>query len=215
MKFKTTLFCLLFIGIANAQLLDFKNHIQAKYSVGTIAGANYQALSFSMEWHSKKKFGLLYNLDFINRDDNIKQVHAGVGTLLGPPIFGIGLISALTKDTIKSSDLDLGAGGILLGILMFILPDGVSYHFPVSNRLDLAPYLNFLGVDHVRDRNIPKNYFKYSASLGAKLSFITKSNISLGAFFEARGVAGYGWSVGGGLGIGYLFNSRNKSDLAQ
>ena len=206
------LLCFVFIAIIHffnySQLTDFKHHFQAKYSYGRVSNINYQALSFNLEWHSKKRFGLLYNLDFINRPDKIKQVHASVGTLLGPPILGIGILKAFTKDSIKSSDLDFGAGGIFIGIVMILLPDGVSYHFPISKNIDVAPYFNFLGVDYIRDRNLLNNYFKYSCSLGTKLNFITKSQITFSAFIEARGVASYGWSFGGGLGVGYAFNSR-------
>lgn len=196
-----------------AQLMNYKHHIQAKYSMGNVSGVNYSSLGFTLEWQTKRKIGFLYNLDFIHRQDNIRQVHASVGSLLGPPIFGIGLVTAFTKDSIRNSDLDFGAGGIAIGILIMLLPDGISYHIPLSYKLDLEPYVNFLGVDHVRDRNIPKNYFKYACSLGAKLNYWTNKRFTFSAYAETRGVASYGWSLGGGLGIGYSFNKRTKEEL--
>lgn len=206
-------FVLLVVGRAHAQLTDYKHHFQTKYSYGATNGTNYHALSFNLEWHSKRRIGLLYNLDFIARPDNIKQVHAGVGNLLGPPILGIGILTAFTKDTVRDSDLDYGAGGILLGILMILLPDGVSYHIPTSFRTDITPYVNFLGVDYIRDRNVHANYFKYGVSIGTKLNYWSKSNFTFSLFAEARGVASYGWSIGAGFGLGYAFNKRTRDEL--
>ncbi|MBI2257514.1 MAG: hypothetical protein HYU67_01275 [Flavobacteriia bacterium] len=196
----------------NAQVENYKNLFQTRYGVGLTNGNPVHVWSLNLEFHTKYKIGLLYNLDYIYRTDNIKQVHASVGSLLGPPIFGLGLINAFTKDTIKDNDLDFGAGGIAIGILMILLPDGISYHVPLSYRIDYSPYINFLGIDHVRDRNIPKNYFKYAFSIGNKISYTVANRVNLGFFIEARGTASYSWTYLAGASLGILFSKRKEGN---
>jgi hypothetical protein len=189
---------------AHAQLTEGDGHVFLKYSYGAVDSARYHNYSVSGEFFLNPYIGLNYNFDLMFRNDNIRQFHSSVGALVGPPLIVIGLISAASNsNNTDDSQFNLGALGALLGVLILIAPDGVSFHIPVSYKWDISPYANLLGIDFVRNKNTNHNTFKYAMSFGCKTTYLTYSHFTLNAFAETRKVAGMGWSFGGGFGIGY------------
>lgn len=191
---------------AFSQLSEQSGFVSFKYGAGIVDSAFYQSFSLNGEILLKHRFGLNYNLDFIIRNDKVFQIHAPAGILGGPILIGLGIASyssAGDSDGDGKKDSNFGALGIIGGILVLILPEGVSYHIPLSYRLDLAPYINILGIDFVRNNNTSKNYWRYATSFGAKLNFWQEDKMTFSTFLETRKVAGMGWSLGAGFGLGY------------
>jgi len=207
-KWKIALFLLFVTPTINAQLTVGDGHVFAKYSYGVVDTARFSNYSISGEYFVNEYIGLNYNFDLLFRNDNIRQFHSSVGALAGPPLILIGVIASAsnknnTNNNPNNSNFNLGPLGILLGVLILVAPDGISFHIPVSYRWDISPYANVLGLDFVRNKNTNINQFKYAMSFGVKTTYLTYSHFTLNSFVETRKVAGMGWSLGGGFGLGY------------
>jgi len=205
------LFALPFTG--NAQLTSNKAHIFVKYSYGKVDSSTFHLYSLSGEYLLNRYIGLNYNFDLMFRHDQLRQFHSSIGALAGPPLIAIGVFSAIASSSnTTNSTFNLGILGGLLGLAILIAPDGVSFHIPASYRWDISPYANVLGVDFIRDKNTNDTYFKYAMSFGAKTTYLHRDHFTLNAFAETRKVAGMGWSVGAGFGLGYTFAPRDNSE---
>lgn len=208
MKIIFTLTFLFILGINFSQLSECNHSFHFKMSLGKVDSASYQNFSIGGEWMIKKRFGLNYNFDFVHRNDQIYQLHSSAGLIAGPPLIGLGIISSIGK-TVSSGngDADLGALGVIGGILLLILPEGVSYHIPYRYNWDFAPYLNVLGVDFMKNNkpNVNKGYLRYAATAGLKVSYWNPKNYTFFSFIETRKTAGMGFAYGGGFGIGITF----------
>jgi hypothetical protein len=109
---------------ALTQLHDSPFHIQTRYGIGTVQQTVYVNYSLHGEYSLKNKIGLNYNFDYTIRKDSITQFHTSIGILAAPVLFGIGLTKSIDSDTTTK-----GTWGIIGGIILLVLPDGISYHF--------------------------------------------------------------------------------------
>lgn len=205
------LFLLLFVGFSSfGQLTSYKWHTFAKFSVGKIDSATYLNGGLSAEYMLFKHIGLNYNLEFQHRTDSYNHLHGSIGSVGGPVIFALGaakgILNAVDGDT--TNNTGIGALGMLAGILVFVLPDGVSYHIPIGYKGDLSPYFNFLGFDWVRNKRIGYSEFKYACSLGIRGTYMLSDRLTAIGFVETRKCAPTGWGIGGGIGLGYLFKIK-------
>lgn len=203
---KIILLFLLLQGSIFAQFTENTAHLWAKYSMGKVDSATYNNYSIGGEFILENRFGLNYNFDFIFRNDNIFQLHSSAGLLGGPALIGLGIISwaaAGDSDGDGQKDSNLGALGIIGGLIVLALPEGVSYHIPLHYNWDVAPYANILGIDWMKNKNSNERYWRYAASFGTKLTYWKPNHLTFSSFVETRKVAGMGWSIGGGLGVGF------------
>ncbi len=202
--FRNILFLLFtfWIYTTSAQLNDHKFHLSAKYSMGSVQSSRYSNYSLNGEI-LLKKIGLNYNFDYMVRRDSIRQFHATMGILGAPILFGIGLLNSADSDTTSS-----GAFGIIGGIILLVLPDGLSYHISPKYNWDIAPYANILGLDFVRDRRTNQRSIKYACSFGIKTTYLLHDMFTLSAFAETRQAAGNGWGFGAGIGLGVLLGTK-------
>jgi hypothetical protein len=196
----------------DCQVTNYRWHTFGKFSGGIIDTSRYFNGGLSAEYMLFKRIGLNYNLEFQKRTDHFNHIHASVGSLAGPPLILFGLISGLANSTNDSIDSDsvfeFGYLGTLLGLLITVLPDGVSYHFPIGYKWDVSPYANVLGVDWIWNRDIGYSEFKYSCSFGVKGTYLLNDRMTVLGFIETRKAAPTGWGIGAGIGLGYLFKVR-------
>lgn len=213
---KYSFFCLLIFilinFIAHSQLISKKGYLGAKYSFGFIDTATYLNTGITGEYILKNRIGLVYNLEFQKRSDNYKHIHGSIGSLGGPPLIFIGLLSGLSNSyndgTSSGSVFGLGYLGVLVGILVTVLPDGVSYHIPFRYNGDISPYANVLGFDYIWNKKMGYSEWKYGCSFGVKATYWHFSNWMLQGFVETRKTASTGWGLGLGLGASYSFGNR-------
>ncbi len=198
-----TLTFILFTQIVSAQLMDHKFHLYGRYGFGGVQNTSFSIVSLNAEILLKKNFGLNYNFDYQMRKDSINQFHTSMGILGAPVLFGIGLSNAVDGDSTSS-----GAFGILGGLLLLVLPDGVSYHYSPAYKWDLSPYANILGLDFIKDKKTEEFYLKYACSFGVKSTYIISDLITVTGFVETRQAARFGWGFGGGLGLGVLLGKK-------
>lgn len=187
----------------SAQLMDHKFHLYGRYGMGAVQNTSYNVVGLGAEILLKKSIGLNYNFDFQRRKDSINQFHTSMGILGAPVLFGIGLSKVTNGDTTSS-----GAFGILGGLLLLALPDGISYHFSPAYKWDLSPYANILGLDFIKDRKTNEFFLKYACSFGVKSTYIMNDLMTLTAYAETRQAARFGWGFGGGLGVGILIGKK-------
>lgn len=193
----------------NAQINAHKWHTYAKFSGGKIDSSTYLNGGLSAEYMVFKNIGFNYNLEFQHRSDNYSHLHGSIGSLGGPVIFALGAAAGLANLGTNNNS-NIGFWGMLAGVLVFVMPDGISYHVPVGYKGDIAPYANFLGFDWVRNKQLGYSEFKYACSFGVKGTYSINDRITALGFFETRKSAPTGWGIGAGFGVGYLFGIREK-----
>lgn len=151
-----------------------------------------------------KRFSLDGDLVF-SRD----YIHAGTG-LIGIPLGILALSSWTTSETLNDSftGLVVGVVGIVLGF------EHISYHIPVNNNLDIAPYVSFLRFKSAYQ------YDNYSDTtyIAEQMSFA--SGIQINKYFGRFILAPYAeYNIGYqdhipgynfGIYFGYYFKSRRQ-----
>jgi len=159
---------------------------------GSIKGITYDNFSVNGEWFaakSYKRFSLTYSIDYQIKSSGEKSVH----------FWG------------SSPFLFLILTGSPEAALLGLIPDGFSYHFPISSKVDLAPYANFLGFDYYWNKDQVTKGYNYATSFGIKASIWTESQWLLQGFVETKNVLPLGqggeWSGWGSeVGIGITYN---------
>jgi hypothetical protein len=196
---------LLFPLFVKSQIGSNNMYLYAKAGGGSVDTALFSNISFSGEYLVKPYLGLNYNFDFVHRNDSLFQFHSTLGPVAAPIVF----IS-------QFSFINLGNNvGAQLGIVLLalLIPDGVSFHIPYRYSYDFSPYVNILGFDYVKNKNTNQRNCRYAASFGFKASYCFGTNMTVMAYTETRKVSTMGWSLGGGIGIGYTFTSENIKNL--
>jgi hypothetical protein len=204
-----------FIALQNlsySQLTQKRGYVGFKSSFGFMDTSTYQNYGITGEYLFNNRIGLVYNFEYQNRSDKFKHIHASVGSLAGPPLLLIGLLSGISNaDEVSSGSVfSLGYFGALVGLLITVLPDGVSYHIPVGYNWDISPYANVLGIDYIWNKSIGYSKWKYACSFGVKSTYWHHNNWMLQGFLETRKVASSGWGVGLGIGAAYSFGNVQK-----
>jgi hypothetical protein len=208
---KRTLTLLLFIAFsigakAQLQLTDYKFHVYGRAGLGSVQSALFNSYSLNGEFIFKNKFGINYNFDYVSRQDDLRHFHMTMGLLGAPVLFGIGLGKTFAGDTTSS-----GAFGVIGGLILLVLPDGVSYHISPKDGWDISPYANILGLDFIKNRATGDEYLKYACSFGVKSTYLIKERFTVSGFLETRQAASFGWSFGGGIGIGAVLGKREAN----
>lgn len=201
-RFLIITIAILSAGFGKAQFRSDDTQFSAKYSYGTVGPARYSSYSLCAELFLGDHFSANYNFDLSYSTDGIRNLHTPLGLIAGPPLIALGMITS--RNETENSPFYLGKGGILLGFILLVAPDGFGIHIPIRNHVDISPYANVLGLDFIRDRNNGDHWIKYSCSFGGKISFLYKG-FSAFVFAEARKPARFEWMKGIGFGVGYYF----------
>lgn len=190
-----------------SQLSDKAGYVGWKSSYGFIDTSTYQNHGLTGEFIFSNRIGIIYNLEYQRRSNKFNHIHGSMGSILGPPLIVIGFLSNLSNDpndmNLTSSDFGLGYLGVALGIVMAVIPDGVTYHIPIRGNYDIAPYANFLGCDYIWNKQKSYSEWKYACSFGVKASYINYSDWVFQGFLETRKVASTNWGFGAGLSVAY------------
>ncbi len=187
---------------SSAQFRSDDTQFSAKYGFGRVGQARYSNYSLCAELFLGDHFSANYNFDLSYSTDGIRNLHTPLGLIAGPPLIALGMITS--RNETENSPFYLGKGGILLGFILLVAPDGFGIHIPIRNHVDISPYANILGLDFIRDRNNGDHWIKYSCSFGGKIS-VLQDNFSAFVFAEARKPAKFEWMRGIGFGVGYYF----------
>lgn len=202
------IFSFLLISVAGyswSQLTIQKWHINGEYGKGVRGGESYDLFGISAERIFDNRMGLIYNFEY-QSTNNYKQIHGAIGTIAGPPMIVLGLAMAATDENTNTN----GVGPLtsLLGALLLILPDGITYHFPIGYHGDIAPYANIIGVDYIWNKSIDYRKWKYAASVGIKASYYFSNQMVVSSYLESRKTLSFPFAFGAGVGLGYSFGAE-------
>jgi hypothetical protein len=192
--------------VVNAQLTQKSFRLEANGIFGTFGNSSYTGGQLGARWLISDRIGLRYNFDLLYRGNNHQHIHTPMGLVGGPILIAAGIGNALDKDSTSSS----GGLGILTGILLLALPEGISFHQALGDRFEVSPYANLLGIDFIRNRTTGDNRVKYAFSLGTQVSVHLFSKLTAQAFVETRKVAGVPWGFGAGIGLGWAMGMKQE-----
>ena len=209
--FRLFLFSLLFtLGFSfagNGQMDASKWQHYPKYSMGFAGKTFYANYGWTSEYQFQPKWTLNWNFEVQSRMDSILQLHGSMGLIGGPAFMGWAINKSWTPKGIGTS--------IVLGLMIMAIPDGISYHIPISYRWDISPYVNVLGFDFVPAiSDAGKNYLLYSASAGVRCSYWFADRFFAKAFIETRkaGFLEFNYGLGVALGWSVPLMKRSKFD---
>lgn len=191
------------LNLAHSQLSEKPFHLEAKYLGGNVDTSIYNGGSIGFEWRFHEYFGVNYNFDLLYKSNNLRHFHTTMGVIGGPMLIAAGFSNLFSADS-----TDITGFGIIGGILLLVLPDGVNFHLPLGYKWDISAYANVLGVDFIKDRKSSEKWIKYACSFGAKGVYSINENVTANIFIETRKTAGYRWGIGGGAGLGIAFGDR-------
>jgi len=212
MKITVLIITLVLSLSTRAQLTATRWHVYGKTSVGYMDSTDYLNIGGSAEYLFRSGWGLNYNLEYQNRGD-FHHIHGSMGSLVGPLLIISGIVYDAAFNPFGFTDgLSLSRWTTIGGLLIAILPDGISYHFPLNYHWDFAPYMNFLGVDYIWSKKWTYSEWKYALSLGGKFTYWNFNGLTLNSFIETRKVASAKWGLGLGVGVGYSFGTISDSD---
>ena len=123
------------------------------------------------------------------------------------------LLSLSTYKTFDGYTHKKGAYAAVAGLLVFILPDGVSYHWSPKYRWDIAPYANIFGLEFIKNHSNNTHFLKYACSFGVKSTYIYNDFFTFSAFTETRQALRFGWGFGGGIGVGMLLGHKKEATV--
>lgn len=202
---KIYLLLILVVSVSiRAQFTQKSFRLEANGVFGTFGKSPYSGGQIGARWLVSDRIGLRYNFDVLYRSKNHRHIHTPMGLVGGPILIAVGIGNALDKDSTSSS----GGLGILSGILLLALPEGISFHQALGDRFEVSPYANLLGIDFIRNRTSGNNSVKYAFSLGSQISVLLFSKLTAQAFVETRKVAGVPWGFGAGVGLGWAMGVK-------
>jgi hypothetical protein len=204
---QTILFLIVFTLTLNgfSQLNQKRFHVQTKVGFGTMNQLNYTQYGLTGEFITSKKVGLLYNFEQLNRGTQFKHIHTPMGLVGGPIVLVGGLAKAFDADTTTK-----GSFGIIGGLLLLALPDGLTYHQNIGYHMDLAPYVNILGIDFIKNKVEDNLKIKYACSAGVKATYLLSDKFTGSVFIETRKIAGIKPGIGAGIQLGYTWGSSQE-----
>lgn len=114
------------------------------------------------------------------------------------------LSSATGKDVDMSKGLTRGLG--ITGVILILIPEGLSYHIDMGKHLSISPYVNPLGLDYMGSDKIIGQKLALSYEVGSAVNFYFKNKRYLSPKIGLRGF--YGTPNNGyliGLNYGFYF----------
>lgn len=201
----TILTLTLFLQTAYSQLNSNRFLISGRFSGGLIQKDFYSTYGLSGEYIIKNKFGLVYNIDGISSKNGFR-LHSPIGLATGGILFYTGVKSLSDKDTEWYAKF-----GVIGGLILMAMPDGISYHQNIGYRWDISPYANLLGIEMTFDDNHDLDVVNYACSFGVKTSYLIKDNLFCSGYLETRKTGDYPWSLGIGGGFGFSIKHKEEA----
>ncbi len=203
MKYTFIIACLLAYSTTWGQLTQKSFRVEASGMFGTYGNSAYYGGSIGARWLISDRVGLRYNFDVLQLNNQTRHVHTPMGLVGGPILMATGFSRAFDGDSTTR-----GTFGIVSGLLLLILPEGLSYHQAIGSHFEVSPYANVLGIDFIRNTANNTSKVKYACSFGVQLTALTFSNLTVHGFVETRKAASVPWGFGGGIGLGWVVNRK-------
>lgn len=184
-----TLLIFLFPAKAKAQLYERGDFVIGPMYHNLRLGSNsalHQAYGLQASYFIHDRWSLEYSLAYttVPFEPDYFKIYGG-GLLAG---YG----TALGINNINTSSY------WFITILCALVPEGVSYHFPLNDKITISPYINVASFD------LSTDYLRLANQAGVRLNMIANKTVSVSPFafvqlqYRARSVGG----TRGGFGVG-------------
>ncbi len=88
-------------------------------------------------------------------------------------------------------------------LYMLLIPEGVSFHFPIQRFVTISPYINPLGFEYYYNSEIEEWYM--TSAVGAKANITPTSPLVIAPFAEYKIDYGHRAGVRAGISVGLYF----------
>lgn len=164
------------------------------FSATTLQNDRFHSYSLNplLEVGVSDHFNLRYSLGFGMRSNGKFYMHSPVTAPVGLVLFVSGL----------GSDGDFVT---LLGILMLLVPEGVSFDISLSDQIELSPFIDLNSCEYfVRNDNNELD-FLFSGDVGLSAQWYLGDSFYLTAHSSAMLLETRGLGFSGGMGAGFSF----------
>ncbi len=118
---------------------------------------NFIGYGFHMSFPVGEHLGLNYKFMLGNNSERSFFLHSNMGSY-------VSVLLLTTSGNVNNIGY--------LAVILLIVPEGVSFHIPITRNFRLTPFINPLGVDYWHDRYSSKDYTKGSFDIGIKPTFV-------------------------------------------
>lgn len=187
------------IGLLLLMLISLDTFSQDESSrlslyVNTLQSPGFSAYAFSplLEVGVSETVNLRYSLGFGVNQNNKLYLHSPLTLPLGTILF----FSGLGDNTNIISTL---------GIILIVIPEGVSFDIPVTDKLEISPFIDVNAGEFFLKTN---NEFDFSLSgdAGASVQYSITDHFYGCSYISAGYMQSHGISINGGFGVGFRFN---------
>lgn len=191
MKFFLILFLMFLTGLS----LNAQDESRITLSANTIQVDNFHAYSInpSFELALNDHWNLRYDLGFGIRGNRKFYMHTPVTLPVGGLLFVIGLS---------------GGGSFIntLGILMMIVPEGISYDISLTDNMEVSPFIDLNSCEYFLTPEYNDLQFLLSGDAGFAVRMHVSDRFCMSAYSSLTMLESKGLGFSGGLGIGYKFD---------
>jgi hypothetical protein len=159
-------------------------------------GWKTHAVAFEFEKSFKNSpFSANYRVSIGQTDSGNFYIHIPLG-----PIAGVLAAFIAAKNNTSS------CGGIGIGALLFIVPDGFGFTPLHNDKMAVGIFANFLGVDY---HNEAKKYWDYAPDFGVRMNLYFNKKMFAFTRLSGKYSSRYaGWGFQGTAGIGWDFEKE-------
>jgi len=187
----------IFILLFSFAVLNANSQSESRVSLmaNTIQVGNFHAYSINptFELAVSDHFNLRYQLGFGIRGNKKFYMHTPVTAPIGGILFVAGLG---------------GGGGFIstLGILLLIVPEGVSYDISVSDNLELSPFIDLNSCEYYLTPEYNTLKWLLSGDAGLSCQLHLSDRFCFSAYTSLTMLESKGLGFSSGLGMGYKFD---------
>jgi len=129
------------------------------------------ATGINLDFTLGNNIGIHYNISF-----GRKYFHAPLAPVGGGHVMGF----------LLKGNSSLG-GAIAMAALLSLVPEGVSYNIPFSQKMGVSPYISPLQFDYIKQENQTSGTDSYACgALGLKFNFLAAEIIRISPFGEYK-----------------------------
>lgn len=129
------------------------------------------ATGINLDITLSNNIGIHYNLSFGRKYFHAPLAPVGGGYVMGFLLKGNGSIG----------------GAVVVAALLSLIPEGVSYNVPFSQKIGISPYISPLQFDFIKQENQTSGADSFAGgALGFKLNFLAAEKIRISPFGEYK-----------------------------
>lgn len=136
------------------------------------------------------------------------SLNTGFGAALS--MVGIGSAIELASSSRKAKKSDWAV--VSLGIITLLTAEGFTYYIPLNKKIKAAPYVHYLAIEHIRNKESTGQDTFFSGAVGFRLDWNPIPKLVIAPFIEGSRLYSKKaiWGYNFGLNIGIKTHSYSK-----